>query len=250
MARSRPTQSTHPRVRLGDINVDHPFTVRHAYPAQVRNMLRALKQGCQFPPVMLTRVKYDGQHWTIDGCHRHDMWWRHAEGLGLDPEDFEIEAILQDYPEGPEGLQELFDDIARSNSNHGAAWTTYDRARMVNIASAHGLSIERLAGALFFPTDQLGELRTTRNVIVDNGDGTQSALAIKKPVEHMHGRLVQRDQVHGINAVKGGRSQLQMLNELIHLAEEDLLDRASGHVMSRVGRLYRALATYVAATGA
>ena len=216
------------RVKAASLVLDFDLYPRNNVDAHnVRCIIDSLEAGEEMPPVIVCRKSRR----VVDGFHR-------------------VRAVLQRDPEGEVEIVEktyrndsaLFLDSMRYNACHGARLDPCDRTRCTIIAERLSIPLDAVAGALHMPIGKLGKLHTDRTAKSSNGQ----AVALKRTIKHMNGRRLTKAQGEA-NEHLSGMNQAFYANQLIHLLENDLLDREDEKLLERLRVLHGLLENVVAA---
>jgi hypothetical protein len=206
--------SLYPR---GDVDSQH-----------ISYMVRSLEAGDTLPPII------------VDGVHR---WNAYRRWSGKD--DVGIDCVLREY----KSEADLFLDAVRLNARHGAALTTFDRAKCALRARELQISQASIAEALFMTPDRLDTLLQERvgHLRVAAIEGTsvvaytkENAIALKRTVQHMAGRTLTKRQAE-INEHLSGMKAAFHVNQLLMLIEGEMLDLGDPKLMESLRKLERAL---------
>jgi hypothetical protein len=206
---------------LADLILDYDLFPRHGLDTyHVSRLAEAIEAGAQLPPVIACRQTRR----VVDGYHRV----RAHQRLGRT----EVPVTWRDYDDDQ---ARLLDAIA-ANSGHGRSLNSWDLARCVLLADRLGIADDRLAGAMQVRSQAVARVRDIKIA----RDGSGRPVPIKATVHHLAGRPMSETQQEGAAKV-GGMSGLFYVNQVINLAEHDLLDLDDPRVMSRLGDLHAAL---------
>jgi hypothetical protein len=208
-------------VPIADLTWDFDLYPRQAIDTyHVARLAAKLDAGADLPPVTACRATRK----IIDGFHRG----RAHQRLGRTK-------IAVDWRDYPDDQARLLGAVA-ANSGHGRTLTAWDEARCVLLAERLGIPAARLAGAMQVRTEAIARVRDIKIA----RDHQARPVAIKATVRHLAGRTMTERQQEGAARV-GGMSGLFYVNQVINLAEHDLLDLDDPRVVSRLGDLHAAL---------
>ena len=210
------------KIRCSELVFDFDLYPRNNIDSvNTKSMIMAMEAKVEMPPVIVDKKSRR----IVDGFHRV------RAKITLDGEDSEITVIEKDY----KSEQDMFADVMRYNSAHGARLDSADRVRCTIIAKRLGISIEKTAIALNMPADTLERL------VVDRTATHKGAtISLKRTVRRFAGRKLTEEQVKA-NDKLSGMNQSFYVNQLIILIESKMLDLEDENLMTSLSKLQELL---------
>lgn len=225
------------KFKATDLVVDFELYPRGDVDSQhISYMVRSLEAGHSLPPIIIDEKTRK----IVDGVHRWHAW-RKWSGK----EDIEIECVEKRY----QNEANLFVDAVRLNASHGAALTTFDRAKCLLRAEELKINPEDIADALGMTIERAGALRQGRagHLRVASIDGTSvvafgkdQMIPLKRTIRHMSGRTLTKKQAE-INEHLGGMEALYYVNQLLMLIDGDLIDLSDERLANGLDKLSKAI---------
>lgn len=210
-------------LRIREITLDPEIYPRIATSWKtVYTYQEAMNAGSVFPPITVGKIDGFKGLYLVDGWHR----WKATKQRG---EKF-IEAEVLRFP----NKNEAYLEALRRNIKHGRQLSIYEKMRSVVKLEGMGFTREKISQIVKIPMKNIEKLMM-RKVTMVRGVET----VIKRTVEHLGpsaGEAIDRVQsgLHGL-------SQLDLLSDLLLLAENDLLDLDDPQVVELAGKVHAAL---------
>lgn len=209
-------------VRLSELVFDQDLYPRGGIVGVHLSMMKAAyASGAQFPPIIACRRTKR----IVDGVHR----WKVYTEAGIE----KVSVMWQDYATD----EAFFLDAMRHNVTHGHNLTPADRVRCAIIClEKFGVAIKDAARSLGMPIEMLQAIAERRTATDMDGKG----IALKRTVQHMHGRTLTPVQI-ATNTTLTGLNQATYANQLIALYEADMLDTTSEQLRHSLTKLLKIL---------
>jgi hypothetical protein len=213
-------------MQLSDLVFDYEFYPRTEVDStHVNRMIAADKAGVKFPDYIIDKSSKR----VIDGFHRG------KKDKILHGPDCQVHCTEKEYRN--EG--EMFLDAMRLNAHHGRPLSPFDRARCALKCRKYKVSMKLIASALNMTLSDLkaiGEGRTAKT----SGNGKGHEVALKQTIKHKAGETLTSEQEQA-NKKLSGMNQVFYANQLLLLAENELLDTSDDILMTALRKLYKVL---------
>jgi len=217
------------QLKAGELVFDFDIYPRQAVDSQhVHYMRESAEAGAEFPPVVIDQKTKR----IVDGFHRVRMT------LGLYGPEHLMDVVEKRYA----SEADLLADSIRLNASHGRALTRFDRVHCLLLAEKLELSLDETAKALSTTVERLKEMRVER-VGQMRIDKKPVAIALKRTISHMSGKVLNQAQVEA-NKKLSGMSAMFYVNQVVLLIEANLLDAGNEELWARLehlGSLIRSL---------
>jgi hypothetical protein len=210
------------KMKVGELVFDFDLYPRGSVSTHhVAELVRALEAGAEFPPLVIDKKTKR----IADGFHRGKSYLRHFGDA------HEVDVIEKPY----KNETELFLDAIRYNASHGLKMDTHDKAHCAILAAKLGIDDAMVAAAMHVDPKYIGDLRVDRSATTGKGDKIQ--VPIKRTIQHMAGRHLNKEQV-AANDKLSGMNQQFYVNQVITLIESNLLDDSNEELMERLKVLH------------
>lgn len=197
-------------------------------PTHVHYLAEAIEADTELPPPVV-----EDKTWRIvDGLHRTRAF-RQVYG-----DEAKLRCIVRTYPSDTE----LLHDAGKLNSSHGRTMTKRDRAHFIARAQELQMDEESIADALHMKVDKIGAFKDAYTATGQNG----MSVVLKKPVLYMAGKTLTKAQVDVLPKL-GGQAPTFYVNQLIHLMENNMIDRDNETVMTALKALSSKLSHFLEA---
>lgn len=218
---------------LSDLVEDMSIYPRHALDhANVARLVRALESGATLPPPVVDHASKR----IVDGWHRYRAY-RHVLGpAGVIP--VEVRAYHSD--------RELVLAAIALNAGHGRQFDKIDEIRCVRMAEAMGIELHRVAVVLHRSDDDVRKLIVRVATVPPGTDGAipgTQYIAVKRPVMHLAGKTLTREQADAQPSVPGV-SYLLLTRQLTDAVSLELANRDDATLMTALATLRDALVRY------
>lgn len=217
-------------VPLASLIEDFSIYPRHAVDdANVASLVNALKSGQTLPPVVAERKSKR----IVDGWHRARAYRR-----VLGPEA-SIDVELVDY----ESEEDLLLDSIHRNASHGRQFDAIDQVRAAHLCQERGISLQAIAAVLHVPVERVQKLTVRLAEAPKSGPGTipgTAAVALKRPVTHLAGTKLTKEQVEAHGRAPG-TSYLLIITQLEDAMLHDFLNRNDERLMGALRGLQETL---------
>lgn len=222
------------QVKIAELIEDMDLYPRHAVDDRhVSQIALALEAGEKLPPIVVDRKSKR----TVDGFHRVRAVKR------VHGPEASIEVEWKEYS----SQKEMILDAIRLNSHHGRRLDSMDQVRAIIMAEAVGCSAKVIAAALCVPQGRVELLRIrVANVApsVESAVPHSSTVALKRPVFHMAGKRLTKEQAEAHQSMPGTSFELLCM-QLIKAMDHDLIDRENVVTMKALHDLRAALIRYL-----
>jgi len=208
---------------------------RHAVDdSHVAALAQAIEAGHDLPPVVAcVRSKR-----IVDGWHRIRAR-RRVHGVSAT-----VDVVLKEY----QSEADLVEDAIRLNAAHGRRLDAMDRTRAVLMLKRHDVPAERIALVLRTTPKVVKKLEVRVATATTHVDATvpgTKTIVLKRPVAHLQGRKLTREQAEAHDSMPG-TSFLLLSNQLRMAMRTGLVNREDGRLMDGLRGLQEELQTFLA----
>jgi hypothetical protein len=221
---SKPRQTTLP---LSLLIEDMEVYPRHAVDsAHVASLVRALRAGATLPPIVAdekTKIIVDGWH----RCRAHNTVSGPTAVVDVELIAYRNQAAM------------LLDAVQR-NSAHGRRFDRIDEARAVVLLERLNVEIVRIAVALNCPQEHVEKLslRLAEAPVESSNTITGTAtIALKRPVRHLAGQTLTREQAE-VHSSLPGTSFLLIAKQLRGALRERMVDLTDRRLVEELRLLF------------
>jgi len=184
-----------------------------------------MKAGAKFPPIIVGKL--DGKYILVDGKHRLEAYQK----LGQKHVSCEV---LTDLTK-----KELFVKAIELNVAHGQTLSSYDKVRIVEALKKMDYSMPQIAKIVQIPADKITQFVATRMTV--NPAGEQ--MILKASLRHLSDKQVPVAEYQQTDL--SGRSQFQMVNQLIQIFKYEQLARVDKDFIETVETLYKLIGEFL-----
>lgn len=189
---------------------------------------QAMKSGARFPPIVL--ALYKGKKYLVDGKHR-------LEACKL-LKKTSIPAIIHIGWD----KKRIFEESIKLNIAHGVSLSPYEKRRIALKLRAMKYGNIAISEILQVPQDKLENFVGQRLVNSITGN-----TIVKSSMKHFAGQTVGQEQMEIIETSQeesSSKGQIDLLKQVVELAENDLFDLSDGKVLELIDKLKGLLKKY------
>lgn len=226
-------------VAIAELIEDLSLYPRHTVDeTHVGTLADALRAGATLPPLVADKKSKR----LVDGWHRLRAYRRILGPTGA------VEVDLRSYKSDAD----LFLDAVALNAAHGRRLDRVDQVRVVMLAERVGLSEVQVATVLHMPTERIATLRVRVAKLPDGVNGAVPGtrqLALKRPVMHLAGRTLTKEQAQAHHTVPG-TSYLLVARQLSEGVKHRLINPEDERLREALIGLRELLISYLSETQA
>lgn len=183
----------------------------------------AMKAGAKFPPVIVSTLG-KGQYQLIDGKHRIKAYKQNKT--------HHINCIVLNKLND----KEAYFKAVQFNAQHGRPLTPYEKVNIVLKLKGLGYSNKAISTVVCIPKCKLNTFMAERTAYSLT---TGEQFALKAPLKHLAGEEI--DLSKEMQKSFNNSSQLEIINELLHLLNNNLIDLQDSKVINGLKQLKKAL---------
>jgi len=198
----------------------------------VNGLVMALRAGVTLPPV----VAEAKSRRIVDGWHRVRAY---RKVLGPQAS---IDVDLRTYKS--EG--DLLADAVALNSSHGRRLDRVDQVRAIYLLEEAGVQRERIALVLHIHETRVEQLRVRVAMAEPAEGGAPETIALKRPVLHLAGTELSKEQ-RTVHDSMAGTSFLLQAHQLRDALRFDFVNRADDRLIEALQELQHELAVFLTA---
>lgn len=210
-------------LKIEDIEFDEEIYPRTSKDWQnVYDYSESLKTGAVFPPI--TVALFNRKYVLIDGKLR-------IEAYKLNKEEYIQANVLTNLSK-----KKMYEEAVRRNVKHGRQLSPQEKRIACLRLLDFKYTTKEVSEIVQIPLDKLTSF--TAESLTNTITGRK--IVLKAPLQHLSGSQID-DEVVELQKGMFGYSQIALINNVLHLVENDLLDLQDKKIRESVSELYVAL---------